>query len=62
GFLMTTVAFLDETPDPDDGQIREALAGNLCRCTGYQGIVEAVRDAAQRLKTAKRQRDNATTR
>lgn len=50
GFLMTTLAFLRETPAPTDAQIREALAGNLCRCTGYQGIVEAVKDAAQRLK------------
>lgn len=51
GFLMTTTAFLRETPDPTDEQIREVLGGNLCRCTGYQGIVEAVRDAAQRMKT-----------
>ncbi len=51
GFLMTSVAFLRETPDPTDEQIREVLGGNLCRCTGYQGIVEAVRDAAQRLQT-----------
>jgi carbon-monoxide dehydrogenase small subunit len=50
GFLMTSVAFLRETPDPTDEQIREVLGGNLCRCTGYQGIVEAVRDAAQRLQ------------
>lgn len=63
GFLMTTLAFLDETPDPDDGQVREALAGNLCRCTGYQGIVEAVRDAAQRMKKAEtRKRGNEETR
>jgi carbon-monoxide dehydrogenase small subunit len=51
GFLMTSVAFLRETPRPTDEQIREVLSGNLCRCTGYQGIVEAVRDAAQRLRT-----------
>lgn len=50
GFLMTTLAFLRETPAPTDAEIREALAGNLCRCTGYQGIVEAVKDAAQRMK------------
>ncbi len=50
GFLMTAVAFLRDTPDPTDEEIREALTGNLCRCTGYQGIVEAVRDAAQRLR------------
>ncbi len=49
GFLMSALAFLRETPQPADEEIREALAGNLCRCTGYQGIVEAVRDAAQRI-------------
>jgi aerobic-type carbon monoxide dehydrogenase small subunit (CoxS/CutS family) len=48
GILMTMKAFLDETPAPDEAQIREALSGNLCRCTGYQHIVEAVRLAAAR--------------
>ncbi len=52
GFLMSALAFLRETPQPSDEEIREALAGNLCRCTGYQGIVEAVRDAAQRIHEA----------
>ncbi len=52
GFLMTAVAFLRDTPDPTDDEIREALTGNLCRCTGYQGIVEAVRDAARRLRAS----------
>lgn len=47
GFLMTLVPFLAENPDPTDHQIRQAISGNLCRCTGYQGIVEAVRLAAQ---------------
>ncbi len=46
GILMTMVAFLDEVPDPTEFQIREALSGNLCRCTGYQKIVEAVEAAA----------------
>ena len=46
GILMTMVAFLDEVPDPTEPQIREALSGNLCRCTGYQKIVEAVEAAA----------------
>lgn len=50
GILMSTVAFLRETPAPTDEQIREVLSGNLCRCTGYQGIVDAVRDAARRLR------------
>ena len=52
GFLMTTLAFLRECPSPSADEIRVALAGHLCRCTGYQGIVEAVSDAAQRVGTA----------
>lgn len=47
GFLMTTLAFLRETPRPTEREIREALAGNLCRCTGYQNIVKAVAAAAK---------------
>jgi carbon-monoxide dehydrogenase small subunit len=47
GILMTVVAFLRDVPDPTPQQIREALSGNLCRCTGYQNIVEAVRLAAE---------------
>ena len=50
GILMTMKAFLDETPAPDEAQIREALSGNLCRCTGYQHIVEAMKLAAERLR------------
>jgi aerobic-type carbon monoxide dehydrogenase small subunit (CoxS/CutS family) len=46
GILMTMVAFLDEHPAPTEPEIREALSGNLCRCTGYQHIVEAVLLAA----------------
>ncbi|MDQ7827729.1 MAG: (2Fe-2S)-binding protein [Armatimonadota bacterium] len=49
GFLMTVYAFLRETPHPTDEEIREALAGNLCRCTGYVNILKAVRLAAERL-------------
>jgi aerobic-type carbon monoxide dehydrogenase small subunit (CoxS/CutS family) len=49
GILMTMKAFLDETPSPDEAQIREALSGNLCRCTGYQHIVEAMLLAAKRM-------------
>lgn len=45
GFVLTCYEFLLETRDPDDGEIRAALSGNICRCTGYQGIVEAVRVA-----------------
>jgi aerobic-type carbon monoxide dehydrogenase small subunit (CoxS/CutS family) len=47
GFLMTATEFLERTPDPDDEQIREAIAGNLCRCTGYVNILKAVRQAAE---------------
>jgi len=43
GVLMTLVPFLRDHPDPDEREIREALSGNLCRCTGYQNIVAAVR-------------------
>jgi len=48
GILMTLIPFLQDHPAPDEREIREALAGNLCRCTGYQNIVEAVRLAAAR--------------
>jgi aerobic-type carbon monoxide dehydrogenase small subunit (CoxS/CutS family) len=50
GILMTMKLFLDENPAPDEGQIRRALSGNLCRCTGYQNIVDAVMLAAERLR------------
>jgi len=50
GILMTMKAFLAETPALDEAQIREALSGNLCRCTGYQHIVDAMRLAAERLR------------
>jgi carbon-monoxide dehydrogenase small subunit len=44
---MTLVPFLQENPNPTEQEIREALSGNLCRCTGYQHIVEAVKLAAE---------------
>jgi carbon-monoxide dehydrogenase small subunit len=47
GMMMTATEFLEENPDPDGEEIREALEGNLCRCTGYQNIVRAVENAAQ---------------
>lgn len=50
GFLMTLVPFLQENPDPTEEEIREAISGNLCRCTGYQNIVEAVKLAAGKMK------------
>ena len=46
GFLMLATALLRENPDPSDDEIREAMASNICRCTGYQSILEAVRAAA----------------
>ena len=48
GILMTLVPFLEENPNPTENEIREALSGNLCRCTGYQHIVDAVILAAQK--------------
>ena len=52
GVLMTLVPFLRDHPDADEPAIREALAGNLCRCTGYQGMVEAALLAASRGRVA----------
>jgi carbon-monoxide dehydrogenase small subunit len=49
GMLIATHALLNTTPRPTQAQIREAIGGNLCRCTGYQQIVEAVQEAAERL-------------
>jgi carbon-monoxide dehydrogenase small subunit len=49
GFLMTLVPFLEEHPNPAESEIREAIAGNLCRCTGYQHIVDAVKLAAEKM-------------
>jgi carbon-monoxide dehydrogenase small subunit len=50
GVIMTACALLEKNPDPTPQQIREATAGNLCRCTGYNQITEAIEDAAQRLR------------
>jgi len=50
GMLMTLTELLRENPQPSEQQVREALTGNLCRCTGYAGIVKAALDAAQRLR------------
>ena len=52
GFLMSLDAFLRLRPDPSEEEIREALAGNLCRCTGYQGIIKAVQHAAASMREA----------
>ena len=52
GFLVAAKALLDENPDPTETEIRYGLAGNLCRCTGYDKIVRAVQEAAVQLKGA----------
>ena len=52
GFVMSTVAFLEEEPSPSEAEIRAALSGNICRCTGYQSIVEGVQLAAEKLAGA----------
>jgi carbon-monoxide dehydrogenase small subunit len=50
GILTTLIEFLRDNPDPTEREVRIALSGNLCRCTGYQGIVNATLDAAKRLQ------------
>ena len=50
GMVMTAAALLQRNPDPTEDEIREELEGNLCRCTGYQGIVNAIQAAARSLK------------
>jgi aerobic-type carbon monoxide dehydrogenase small subunit (CoxS/CutS family) len=52
GILMTMTAFLKENPSPSEDEVREALSGNICRCTGYQNIVDAMMAAAEALRTA----------
>jgi aerobic carbon-monoxide dehydrogenase small subunit len=52
GFLVAAKALLDENPDPTEEQVRDELAGNLCRCTGYDKIVRAVLDAAAEMRGA----------
>ena len=52
GFLMTLTCFLRECPDPTSAQIRAAISGNLCRCTGYKNIVTAALAAARALRTS----------
>ncbi len=52
GFLMTAAALLERDPDPSDDEITEAIAGNLCRCTGYVNISKAIRRASELTKEA----------
>jgi carbon-monoxide dehydrogenase small subunit len=54
GFLMTLTCFLRECPDPTEAEVREAISGNLCRCTGYKNIVAAALAAAQSAATSTR--------
>jgi aerobic carbon-monoxide dehydrogenase small subunit len=53
GMILTAAALLRENPNPKESEIRQAIAGNLCRCTGYQNIVAAVQYAAKRMNTRK---------
>lgn len=57
GMLLSAAALLADNPDPQESHVRRALAGNICRCTGYQPIVRAVMDAAARLREAGRDRE-----
>jgi carbon-monoxide dehydrogenase small subunit len=52
GMMLTSVAFLEENPSPTDEEVRWALSGQICRCTGYQNIVKAVQSAAASLREA----------
>jgi carbon-monoxide dehydrogenase small subunit len=54
GMVITSYALLQRNPHPSEEEIRKALAGNLCMCTGYVQIVEAVKEAAEKQKTANR--------
>ena len=53
GMVMSAAALLAENPDPDEGEIREYLEGNICRCTGYHNIVKSIRAAATELGATK---------
>jgi len=52
GMMLTSIALLQDKPDPSDDEIRWALSGNICRCTGYMNIVKAVKSAAVQMKAA----------
>ncbi len=53
GFVISVTALLNDNPDPTDQEIREGLSGNICRCTGYQGIIRAVRSAASEMRASR---------
>jgi len=54
GILMTMIPFLKQNPNPTEDEIRHALSGNLCRCTGYQHIVDAVKLASEKMREAEK--------
>ncbi|MGC1105627.1 MAG: (2Fe-2S)-binding protein [Candidatus Acidiferrales bacterium] len=53
GMILTAASFLNENPDPTESEIRKAISGNLCRCTGYQHIVDAVQYASKKMAAAR---------
>ena len=53
GFLTTLIPFLEEHPDPSEDEIREAISGNLCRCTGYQHIMDSVKLASEKMRNSR---------
>src|SRR5262245_8318203 len=55
GMVMSTKAFLERNPQPSEEEIRKALSGNLCRCTGYVGIVDSIAKAAEAMRGAKKE-------
>jgi len=61
GILMSSKALLDRNPDPSEAEVRYALAGNLCRCTGYDKIVRAVLDAAKVMRESSADRKAANS-
>ena len=61
GMIMAAIDLLEENPDPSDTEVREGIEGNLCRCTGYQNIVKAVRQAASELRGTPAAVDTAAT-
>ena len=52
GIILTLIPFLENNPDPDEQEIRHAISGNICRCTGYQHIVDAVKLAAEKMSVS----------
>jgi aerobic-type carbon monoxide dehydrogenase small subunit (CoxS/CutS family) len=61
GMLTTAYAFLQETPSPSAAQVRQAISGNICRCTGYVPIVDAILDASRRLQASTVQANSGGT-